>query len=100
MIDFFKPYFFYFFVFISCLGYLKFLHYILYKRIFTNEKNVKFNLNKLLGLIHFFLVHVVVFIYWLMWTGYYSIPLSIGATLFIYGTRTKDLYPWLISDEY
>ena len=84
-----------FFSFCAIIGYFKFFYYFFYKRIFTEEKFVKFNNDKLFWLVYLFVWHCAFVIFLLQWTKH-SILLGIGNNLLIYQFHMKEMYDDLL----
>ena len=82
------------FSFCAIIGYFKFFYYLFYKRIFTEERFVKFNGDKLFWLVYLFVWHCAFVIFLLQWTKH-NILLGIGNTLFIYNFHMKEMYDML-----
>lgn len=89
--DFFKV----FFICCSIVGYIRFFYYILYTRIFTDEKYIKYDKHKLILLGYFlFMPHTMAAIYFLQWLKH-PILTGIGFTLLIYQLQMKQVKPLL-----
>jgi hypothetical protein len=90
-----KDFFEIFFTCCSIIGYIRFFYYVLYTRLFTDEKYIKYDKQKLILLGYFlFMPHTMAAIYFLRWTEH-PILTGIGFTLLIYQLQMKQVKPLL-----
>lgn len=72
----------------STVGYFRLVFYLLYTRLFTEEKFVKYDKHKITWLCYYFITTVIISMYFLQWVSH-PIIISTGFMLLIYQLQMK-----------
>lgn len=92
-----KDFFEIFFICCSIIGYIRLAYYVLYTRIFTDEKYVKYEPSIVL-LFYLYFIHSALVSYMLKWTKH-PILIGIGFTLLLYQLQMKQVKPMIEKRE-